>query len=104
MRRILELGTLVLILTTLLTPVSEMLDRWDAPGLANDIEMHLFALVMILALVLLVSRLVSILRHHLLTLVDHGRAAPWKTRLSLEAAFLTTCESVPPQLSPPLRI
>lgn len=104
MRRILELGTLLLLLTTLLTPISEMLDRWDPPGLANDTEMHLFALVLLLALVLLVARLLSVLSHRLLALTEHGRSPAAAAFLHGIAAAQLPILSVPPQFSPPLRI
>jgi hypothetical protein len=57
MGRILRLSVTLLILTSLLAPVSEALDRWDPPGLGNDTEMGLFALVLVLCLVIVVSRL-----------------------------------------------
>jgi hypothetical protein len=59
MGRILRLSVTLLILTSVLAPVSEALDRWDAPGLGNDTEMGLFALVLVLCLVVVVSRLAS---------------------------------------------
>lgn len=105
MRRILQFGALILVLTTVLTPVSEMLDRWDPPGLAHDTEMHLFAAVLMLGLALLVARLVSSTLPLLLALVDHGpscAAAP---------CFAAVQEGVEADLpvslsrgSPPLRI
>ncbi len=56
MRRLLQIGTLILLATTILVPLSESFDRWDAPGLSNDTEFHLFAIVLFLALVLLLCR------------------------------------------------
>src|SRR5438105_15759487 len=60
MKRLLQLGTWLILMVTLLTPLSECLDRWDAPGLANDTEFALFVLVLSLVFVLLVSKLVSV--------------------------------------------
>lgn len=59
MQRLFQLGTLILLATTLLVPLSESFDRWDKPGLGNDTEFHLFAIVLFLALVLLLTRLVA---------------------------------------------
>lgn len=72
MRRILQFGAFILVLVTVLTPVSEMLDRWDPPGLAHDTEMHLFAVVLMMGLALLVARLIASALPLLLALVDHG--------------------------------
>ena len=103
MRRILELGTLLLILTSLLTPISEVFDRWDPPGFVNDTEMPLFTIVLLLALVLIVARLISVLRHLLLALIDHGRRHAAARRHGPEAGPLHLLLATP-QLSPPLRI
>ena len=59
MQRLFQFGTLILLATTLLVPLSESLDRWDKPGLGNDTEFHLFAIVLFLALVLLLTRLIA---------------------------------------------
>lgn len=58
-KRLLQLGTLLLVLVTVLTPLLECFDRWDKPGLDNDIEFPVFALVLVLCLLLLVMRLVA---------------------------------------------
>ncbi len=58
MRRIFQLGTLLLLLSVFLAPVLEVFDRWDAPGLGNDTEMGVFCLVLLLCLLLAVLRLV----------------------------------------------
>ena len=52
MRRIFQLGTLLLLLTVFLAPVFEFFDRWDAPGLNNDTEMAVFCFVLLLPLLL----------------------------------------------------
>lgn len=59
MRRLLQLSTLILILTVILTPISEALDRWDPPGLSHDTEFALFAVVFCITLVLLVCHLIA---------------------------------------------
>lgn len=105
MHRILQLGSWLLVLTTLLTPVSEMLDRWDAPGLAHDTEMHLFAVVLMLGLALLVARLISSAVAVLLALVDRG---PSVSAAGGFAFSRSRVEALLPQTvsrgSPPLRI
>lgn len=58
-RRLLQLGTWLLLIITLVTPLSEWFDRWDAPGLSNDVEFAVLALIVSLCLVLLVSRLIA---------------------------------------------
>ena len=68
MRRLLQLSTLLLILTVVAAPISEALDRWDPPGLGHDTEFALVAFVLCLALVLLVSRLLA-LRGQIVSLV-----------------------------------
>ena len=69
MRRLLQLGTFFFVLTTILVPIAEFFDRWDAPGISNDTEFALFALVLVFCLVLIVSRLVAAvgLLKHLVT-------------------------------------
>lgn len=102
MRRLLQLGTLCLFLATFLTPLFECFDRWDLPGIANDTEFRIFALILALSLVLLVCRLISIvsllidlvaLPHHPQPEPSHALPGP-----SLVAFF------IPPLSPPPLRI
>ncbi|MBS1821639.1 MAG: hypothetical protein JST61_06650 [Acidobacteria bacterium] len=59
MRRLLQFGTLLFLLTMFLAPLSEFFDRWDAPGISNDTELGLFALVAVLCLVLVVCMLLA---------------------------------------------
>lgn len=59
MKRLLQIGTLLLLLVTVLAPLLECFDRWDKPGLGNDTEFPVFALVLVLCLLLLVMRLVA---------------------------------------------
>ena len=46
-------------MVVLLVPISEYFDRWDAPGLSNDVEFAVFTLILTLCLVLLVSKLIA---------------------------------------------
>lgn len=58
MRRLLQLGTLMMLIASFV-PLLEWFDRWDAPGLSNDTEYAVFALVLMICLVLLVGKLIS---------------------------------------------
>jgi hypothetical protein len=60
MRRLLQIGTYLFLLVICITPLSELCDRWDPPGLANDAEFSVFALAFALCLVLILMRLVSV--------------------------------------------
>jgi len=61
MRRLLQLGTVLLVLSTILVPIAELFDRWDSPGISNDTEFAFFAVMLLFCLVLLISRLVAVL-------------------------------------------
>lgn len=56
MRRLLLFGTFFFVLVTFFAPLAECFDRWDPPGVSNDTEFAVFALIFILCLVLLVSK------------------------------------------------
>jgi hypothetical protein len=58
-RRLLQFGTLMLLVASFVTPIAEFFDRWDPPGPGNDTEMAVFALVFSLCLVLLVCKLTA---------------------------------------------
>jgi hypothetical protein len=58
-RRLLQIGTFVFLLVTFLAPLSECFDRWDLPGISNDTEFAVFALVFALCLVLVVCVLLA---------------------------------------------
>jgi hypothetical protein len=58
MRRLIQIGTLLMLIASFV-PLLEWFDRWDAPGLSNDTEYAVFALVLMICLVLLVGRLIS---------------------------------------------
>lgn len=59
MRRLLQAGTFLLVLSAFISPLLEYFDRWDSPGLSNDTELALFAVLVVLCLVLLLSLLIS---------------------------------------------
>jgi hypothetical protein len=59
MRRLLQFGTSLFLLVMFLAPLAEFFDRWDAPGLSNDTEFGVFALVLALCLVLVVCMLIA---------------------------------------------
>jgi hypothetical protein len=101
MRRLLEVGTLLFVLVTFLAPLAECFDHWDPPGLNDDTEFAVFGLIFILCLVLLVSRLISVLAQSIYLVFSPLRQKPERwTIFQVEECF----ELVPPLLSPPLRI
>ncbi len=99
MQRLFQLGTLILLATTLLVPLSESLDRWDKPGLGNDTEFHLFAIVLFLALVLLLTRLVARAASALLPVVWQ-----WRAPIGAFCAGMDLCRKTVPMfaISPPV--
>ena len=102
MRRLLQFGTLLLVLVTVLTPLAEYFDRWDSPGISNDTEFAVFLLIFALCLVLLVSKLVSVLAL-LVNLVSlpyfQQSDESWAVEPNGPLGIF-----VPPLSSPPLRI
>ena len=102
MKRLLRLGTFVLLVATIAAPVSEWFDRWDAPGISNDAEFAVFALILMLCLVLLVSKLMAAvamaMRLVLLATLRWMEDATGTPGNSLAEFF------VPPISPPPLRI
>ena len=101
MRRLLPIITFILLLTALLAPLAEYFDRWDTAGLGNDTELGVFALIFILCLLLLVSRLISAFAQSIhLVILPYSQRSPGLTPLRSEL-FATTA---PPLSSPPLRI
>src|SRR5260370_19290223 len=102
MRRLLQIGSFLLLLVTFVAPLSECFERWDAPGISNDVEFAVFALILALCLVLLVSKLVSglALLSRLVSIAYRGRhpePSVGAHRTSLIAFF------VPPLAFPPLK-
>jgi hypothetical protein len=101
-KRLLQFGVLLLGLATLLTPLVEFFDRWDPPGPpTNDTELGVFGFILVLALVLLVSRLMAILDK----LVAIGTVFRPQSSFSMVAEpGLRLTFAVVPHSSPPLRI
>src|SRR6266566_2242328 len=60
-RRLLQLGTLMLLLAAFFTPLIEFFDRRDLAGPSNDTEMAVFGLIFALCLVLIVCKLTAAL-------------------------------------------
>lgn len=107
MRRLLQLGTLLqfgtllLLAAAILVPISESFDRWDAPGLGNDTEFHLFAIVLFLALVLLICRHVAAATRLFLSIFFLRLALPSDRRLQCLRNLTQAIFLVPPFASPP---
>ena len=101
MRRLLQFATLFFVLVTLFAPLAECFDRWDPPGISNDTEFALFALLFMLCLVLLVSKLLSVLA----LVVNLVSLRHFQASETLKAVGATTLPIFVPLLSPPpLRI
>lgn len=102
MRTLLQFATFLLLVATIAAPVSEWFDRWDAPGISNDVEFAVFALILMLCLVLLVSKLMAAvamaMRLVLLAKLRWMEDAMGTPGDSLATFF------VPPISPPPLRI
>jgi len=98
---LLQIGVVLLLVAAFLTPVAELLDRWDTAGLGNDTELPLFLLVLLLCLTLLVARLVSMFALQL-------RFASWIVPLPVVVFAASDSSALPevllPPLSSPLRI
>ena len=58
MRRLFQFGA-VMMLIGAFYPLLELFDRWDAPGLSNDTEFRVYALLFAICLVLLLCKLIS---------------------------------------------
>lgn len=58
MKRLFQFGA-ILMLIGAFYPLLELFDRWDAPGLANDTEFKVYALLFALCLVVLLCKLIS---------------------------------------------
>jgi hypothetical protein len=100
--RLLQIGALLLTLATLLAPISEALDRWDPPGLGNDTEMGVFALILVLCLLLVVSRACSLLRQVVLLIASRGGLPGQHCSAAFASSFFGF--GIVPEPSPPLRI
>lgn len=100
MKRLLQLGTILLVLAAFVTPILEFFDQWDPAGPDNDVEMAVFGLIFVLCLVLLLCELLSKLAT-VVTLQVSG--LPEANDMSIRRAFLVSRELVLSPVSPPLR-
>jgi hypothetical protein len=98
---LLQLGLILLLMATFLTPIAELFDRWDAAGLGNDTEFPLFLFVLFICLVLLVAKLISL---RALTLQFVSRLAPLPVALAFACMDFFVPVPVAPRSLPPLRI
>jgi hypothetical protein len=102
MRRLLQFGTLMLLLAAFVTPVMELFDSWDPPGPNNDTELAVFGLILGLCLVLLVCKLVAYLAGRVFIVSTHQpRPDRTTTVRDLQAPHRILVPSLSP---PPLRI
>jgi hypothetical protein len=102
MRRLLQFGTVMLLITAFIVPLMEFFDHWDAPGLSNDTEYAIYALVFAICLVVLVCKLISsgALKFGVIScrvFLRNDRAKPVETGQTLIFA-------IPPLFVLPLRI
>ncbi len=100
--RLLQFGTIMLLLAAFVIPLLELCDRWDAPGLGNDTEMGVFFLVLVLCLVLVVCKLIAASSGRLswiTTLLPR-----WEQTFRLLDQPFSKIIFIPPQFPPPLRI
>jgi hypothetical protein len=100
-KRLLQFSLFLLGLATLLAPLVEFFDRWDPPGPPmNDTELDVFGFILVLALILLVSKLIAILDK----LVAIGTVFRPQSFSILAEPGLRLVFAVAPHSSPPLRI
>jgi hypothetical protein len=102
MKRLIQICGLLMVLATFLAPMAEYFDRWDSPGMSTDTEFAVFAVILILCLVLLVSKLIASL-----SMVISLTVTLYPRHHSQSKAFNSSCTfaTFPPSLSaPPLRI
>jgi hypothetical protein len=101
MRRLLQFGTVLLVLIAFLAPLAECFDHWDPPGPENDTEFALFALIFVLCLVLLVSKLIAALAQWVNLVVSGYRR---ETMRWIASRLDASLEIIPPLRCLPLRI
>lgn len=58
MRRLFQFGAVMMLIGAFI-PLLEFFDRWDVPGLSNDTEYAVYAFILAICLVLLLSKLIS---------------------------------------------
>ena len=102
MRRLLQLGTVLLLIAAFIVPLFELFDTWDGPGLSNDTEYTVYAFVFGICLVLLVCKLLSsqALTHRFIS----GRVCTDESEARVVVAGCGFVFSVPPPFVLPLRI
>jgi len=100
-KRLLQLGTLMLLLTTLLMPLIEFFDQWDPPGPSNDTEMAVFGFIFALCLVIIVCRLTAALAAAVNLILIPGS---WRSRRSPSCDVRIFPAGLLPLTSPPLQI
>ena len=101
MKRLLQIGNLMLLIAAFV-PLLEFFDYWDAPGLSNDTEFAVYAVVFAICLVLLVCKLIAsgVLKFSFISVrlfLRDDRARP------IEASH-TFIFVIPPLFLAPLRI
>jgi hypothetical protein len=101
MRRLLQLGTLMLLVGVVL-PVQEMFDAEEQAGLFEDTEFAIFALIATICLILLVCKLIAAAMLRVCLLWLRGVLCA-ETSQRTEPAH-TFIFAVPPLLLIPLRI
>jgi hypothetical protein len=102
MKRLFQIGVWLMMLVTLLAPLEEYFDHWDAPGIANDTEFALVVLILSLCLILLLSRLISALA--LLIRLVSAPFLPQNHQPQSAKSSRTFSLLLPPLALPPLRI
>jgi hypothetical protein len=58
MRRLFQFAAVMMLIGAFI-PLLELFDRWDTPGLSNDTEFAVYALLFAICLVLLLCKLIS---------------------------------------------
>ncbi|GAC1362287.1 MAG: hypothetical protein NVSMB3_10500 [Acidobacteriaceae bacterium] len=101
MRRLIQIGVSLLFIVAFITPLAEIFDRWDPPGLDNDTEFALFAIVFALCLILLVCKLISSLAAMAYRVALPDSPPPPAASRAFSNVFDII---VPAHSSPPLRI
>jgi hypothetical protein len=101
MKRLFQFGA-ILMLIGAFYPLLELFDRWDAPGLSNDTEYAVYALLFAICLVLLLCKLIS--SGALKLSFVSWRVFLRDERVRPVEAGITCIFAIPPLLVLPLRI
>jgi hypothetical protein len=102
MKRLSQFGILLLLIATIVAPIAELLDSWDAAGLCNDTEFGALVLVFTLAFVLVVCMLIAKLAF-LAAMPSVLRLRPPEETAHAQRFSLLTL-LMPPRLTTPLLI